>query len=108
MATRPMSVPSPRPASTATPSTAAAGMAASASKPATAPAENIFFILVTGLRVRPAKLGRRALPPALARNSFGCFLPDLTRFTTVQCGEARHQQIVSIIHRRDHPPPDSG
>jgi len=29
------------------------------------------------------------LPPALAVSSCGCFLPDLTRFTTLQCGEAR-------------------
>lgn len=25
--------------------------------------------------------GWRAVPPALAENSYGCFLPDLTRFT---------------------------
>src|SRR5437762_8395891 len=31
----------------------------------------------------------RAGPPALAENSYGCFLPDLTRFTTMQCGAAR-------------------
>lgn len=29
------------------------------------------------------------MPPALAVNGYGCFLPDLTRFTTLQCGEAR-------------------
>ncbi len=33
--------------------------------------------------------GWRAGPPALAENSYGCFLPDLTRFTTMQCGAAR-------------------
>src|SRR6185436_15307981 len=33
--------------------------------------------------------GWRAVPPALAVNRCGCFLPDLTRFTTVQCGGAR-------------------
>src|SRR6185436_1133283 len=36
-------------------------------------------------RYRPALCrtidGWRALPPALAENSCGCFLPDLTRFT---------------------------
>jgi len=31
----------------------------------------------------------RALPPALAVNGCGCFLPDLTRLTTLQCGETR-------------------
>ena len=36
--------------------------------------------------------GWRAQPPALAKNSCGCFLPDLTRFTTLQCGEARHEK----------------
>src|SRR6185295_10927286 len=35
----------------------------------------------------------RALPPALAGAGCGCFLPDLTRFTRLQCGEARHQQL---------------
>ncbi len=33
--------------------------------------------------------GRRAVPPALAGNRCGCFLPDLTRFTTPQCGATR-------------------
>jgi len=27
--------------------------------------------------------------PALAENRCGCFLPDLTRFTTMQCGATR-------------------
>jgi hypothetical protein len=27
--------------------------------------------------------------PALAENDYGCFLPDLTRFATKQCGAAR-------------------
>src|SRR5690349_6582507 len=31
----------------------------------------------------------RARPPALAGTSCGCFLPDLTRFTGLRCGEAR-------------------
>ena len=31
----------------------------------------------------------RALPPALAYNGCGCFLPDLTRLTALQCGETR-------------------
>ena len=39
---------------------------------------------------------RRALPPALAVISCGCFLPDLTRFTTPQCGETR--QFVQATH----------
>ena len=41
------------------------------------------------------KTGWRALPPALAGHSCGCFLPDLTRFTTLQCGEAR--QTVRML-----------
>jgi len=36
-----------------------------------------------------AKKGWRAVPPALAEVGYGCFLPDLTRFTTMQCGAAR-------------------
>src|SRR5204863_10104039 len=36
--------------------------------------------------------GWRALPPALAAISCGCFLPDLTRFTGLQCGEARRNR----------------
>ena len=43
------------------------------------------------LRPVRTKKGWRAQPPALAENSCGCFLPDLTRFTTMQCGEARHK-----------------
>ena len=35
----------------------------------------------------------RALPPALAGAGCGCFLPDLTRFTRLQCGEARRLQL---------------
>src|SRR5436309_11868952 len=35
------------------------------------------------------KKGWRAVPPALAEIGYGCFLPDLTRFTTMQCGAAR-------------------
>jgi hypothetical protein len=31
----------------------------------------------------------RAVPPALARTRCGCFVPDLTRFTGLQCGAAR-------------------
>src|SRR3954470_6805792 len=31
----------------------------------------------------------RAQPPALAGTGCGCFLPDLTRFTRLRCGEAR-------------------
>ena len=30
-----------------------------------------------------------SLTPALAVNGCGCFLPDLTRFTTLRCGETR-------------------
>src|SRR6266571_8686057 len=37
-------------------------------------------------------VGWRALPPALATISCGCFLPDLTRFTRLQCGEARRNR----------------
>src|SRR5438045_9336789 len=36
-----------------------------------------------------SKEGWRAVPPALAEVGYGCFLPDLTRFTTMQCGAAR-------------------
>ena len=38
-------------------------------------------------------VGWRALPPALAAISCGCFLPDLTRFTKLQCGEARRNRL---------------
>ncbi len=40
----------------------------------------------------------RALPPALTAISCGCFLPDLTRFTGLQCGEARRNRS-GIIRR---------
>ena len=40
---------------------------------------------------RVSLIGVASLTPALAENSCGCFLPDLTRFTTMQCGEARHR-----------------
>ena len=55
-------------------------------------------------RGRLARTGMRwrALPPALAVSSCGCFLPDLTRFTTLQCGEARHWR-GAIAHREDPP-----
>ena len=43
------------------------------------------------------KIGWRAWSPALAENSFGCFLPDLTRFTTVQCGGARHCSFAASL-----------
>ena len=32
---------------------------------------------------------KASLTPALAVSSCGCFLPDLTRFTRLQCGGAR-------------------
>ena len=35
----------------------------------------------------------RAKPPALAGTGCGCFLPDLTRFTRLQCGEARRIEL---------------
>jgi len=38
------------------------------------------------------------LPPALAENSCGCFLPDLTRLTIMQCGEARRKKFTYIMH----------
>ena len=34
-----------------------------------------------------------SLTPALAVNGYGCFLPDLTRFTTLQCGETRRSEF---------------
>jgi len=33
-----------------------------------------------------------SLTPALAVTGCGCFLPDLTRFTKLQCGEARRDR----------------
>jgi len=33
-----------------------------------------------------------SLTPALTVNGYGCFLPDLTRFTTLQCGETRRRE----------------
>jgi hypothetical protein len=36
---------------------------------------------------------RRARTPALAAPGCGCFLPDLTRFTGLQCGEARRDPL---------------
>ncbi len=38
---------------------------------------------------------RRAEPPALTENDRGCFLPDLTRLTTLRCGETRRPTILS-------------
>ena len=32
-----------------------------------------------------------SLTPALAVSGCGCFLPDLTRFTELQCGKARRR-----------------
>jgi len=52
--------------------------------------------------------GRRALPPALAMNSCGCFLPDLTRFTTSQCGEARHGKTDAEFGARGWTRADDG
>src|SRR6185503_12192555 len=49
-----------------------------------------------------------SLTPALAVSSCGCFLPDLTRFTRLQCGGARrvHCMPSSWQHgtRGQHPP----
>ena len=42
-----------------------------------------FFMAVPRLKQEAS------LTPALAVISCGCFLPDLTRFTTPQCGETR-------------------
>src|SRR3954469_2227063 len=44
--------------------------------------------------------GWRAGSPALAENSFGCFLPDLTRFTTMQCGGARRNNWFAVRSQR--------
>ena len=38
---------------------------------------------------RTTKMKVASLTPALTVNGCGCFLPDLTRFTTLQCGETR-------------------
>ncbi len=38
------------------------------------------------------------MPPALAEYSCGCFLPDLTRLTIMQCGEARRKRFAYIMH----------
>src|SRR5262249_12675646 len=35
-----------------------------------------------------------SLTPALAESSCGCFLPDLTRFTRLQCGGARQNDCT--------------
>ena len=43
-------------------------------------------------------VGWRARPPALAGHSCGCFLPDLTRFTTMQCEEARHKTVTYFLY----------
>src|SRR5690242_1966980 len=57
------------------------------------------------------KRGWRAVPPALAENSCGCFLPDLTRFTTMQCGAARRRSNEGVsmpamrVHRQRGAPP---
>ncbi len=50
---------------------------------------------------RVSHYGRRALPPALAVISCGCFLPDLTRFTTLQCGETRQFFTLSFPRRQE-------
>ena len=42
----------------------------------------------------------RALSPALAVSSCGCFLPDLTRFTRLQCGGARQMYCMPSEARR--------
>ena len=44
---------------------------------------------VTKHHAEMASNGWRAVPPALAAARYGCFLPDLTRFTTLQCGATR-------------------
>ena len=41
----------------------------------------------------------RALSPAPAVSSCGCFLPDLTRFTTLQCGGARRVHCKAFAPR---------
>ena len=38
------------------------------------------------------KIEMASLTPALTVDSYGCFLPDLTRFTTPQCGETRRRE----------------
>ena len=53
-------------------------------------------LLVPRFVNRSLKCGvRRAQPPALAENDRGCFLPDLTRLTTLQCEETRRGRILS-------------
>ena len=42
---------------------------------------------------RTTKMKVASLTPALTVNGCGCFLPDLTRFTTLQCGETRRSEF---------------
>ena len=66
----------------------------------------LFVPLVVPLLVprfvnRSLKCGvRRAQPPALTENDRGCFLPDLTRLTTLQCEETRRGRILSAQDSR--------
>ena len=38
-----------------------------------------------------------SLTPALTMDGYGCFLPDLTRFATLQCGETRHAHSNTTV-----------
>lgn len=61
-------------------------------------ARRLPVLLLVGFVLAIAQLkkgGWRARPPALADNRCGCFLPDLTRFTTLQCGETRHGAVTA-------------
>ena len=50
----------------------------------------------TKIRERRKKVA--SLTPALTVNGCGCFLPDLTRFTTLQCGETRRDESYHSTH----------
>src|SRR5215210_797933 len=57
---------------------------------------NATDIVTKALTAERTLIGWRAVPPALAENSCGCFLPDLTRFTTMQCGAARRSRETKV------------
>ena len=50
------------------------------------------------------KFSWRALTPALVTIRCGCFLPDLTRFTGLPCGEARRAYSTLLVAQRGFAP----
>jgi hypothetical protein len=49
---------------------------------------------------KAGEIKRRALTPALVTIRCGCFLPDLTRFTGLPCGEARQRHCTLLFVER--------